>query len=236
MAKTGNEKLIKQSVNAKLGVTNYDAIDIQSTKLSVAELQLIRKTLAKRANQRLVRLERATSTVTGESYAGYGAAEIAYDYLKGTKKFKEDQPLRYTESFGYSADTSFIKKEILSLQKFLTSKSSTVKGQREIEQKRIKTFSSGDWGTGGHNPFEAASNKEFFDFLNSDTLENLVGSGLTSEDIVDVYVRAVDTIDKHDEVMSKLAQALEDFQSQKTKVSVKALENKVLKKKKNKKK
>lgn len=232
MAKTTNrEKALKQSLNVKLQTSDYAALDIQSAKLSKAELQLIRKTLAKRANQRLVRLERASSIVTGESYASYGAAEIAYDYLKSTKDFKENQPLRYTENFGYSADTSFIKKEILSLQKFLTSKSSTVKGQRDIEKKRLKTFASGNWGTGTHTPFDNINinNKDFFDFLNSDTLEQLIGSGLTSEDMVDMYIRAIDTKQTHDEVIKKLYEALVEFQNKKAKVSIKSLEKKVLK-------
>lgn len=222
------EKALKASVEAKVG-GNFDSIDIYSGKYSRDELQIIRKTLAKRANQRLVRLERSKSSVTGEQFSSYGAAEKAYDYIE--KHRPGGKQLRYSENFGFEADSTWdIKKEITAIQTFLGSKSSTVKGQKQIEQKRIKTFESGNWGKGKDGiPIKFASNKEFYDFLSSNTLTNLVSSGLVSEDIVDVYVRARDKGDSADAVMQRMSDALEAYRGNQAKVSVKDLEKRVLK-------
>lgn len=197
--------------------SNFEALDIyeKGAKYTQDELNAIRVTLAKRANQRLVRLEAPTavSKVTGESYADFGAATIAYEYIKSSRYEDGFYPekLRFSENFGFSTDNWDIKKEIVSLQKFLRSKSSQVKGQKAIEKKRIETFKSGSWGTGKKSRgLKTADTKEFYNFLNSDVFHDLVNVGLTSEDIVEVYDKARDN-KSHDEIMDKMETALDTY-------------------------
>lgn len=185
--------------------------------LTGAELQQIRRKLAKQANQRLVRLERTTSKVTGESYASYGAAELAYEYTQ--KKYGGN---RFKESLGTigADDTARLREEITRLQSFLSSKSSRVKGQKDIEKLRIKTFESGQWGLteeqkkqGATNrQLKFASNKEFYDFLNSNTFKELVGKGFDSEQLIELYDQALQK-EKGDfeKVANRFAEALDDF-------------------------
>lgn len=213
------EKALKSSTESKFG-KDFGSLDIYSGSYSKDELKIIRKTLAKRANQRLVRLERASSAITGESYSSYGAAEKAYDYIEkhrpGAKK------LRYSEDFGFNSDNSWdIKKEITAIQAFLESKSSTVKGQKAIEKRRVETFEK----KGVH----FAGNKEFYDFLNSNTMSSLVASGITSDDIVEFYVRAKDSGMSHDKIMSNMSEALDAYRDKTTRVSIKDFEKRVLK-------
>lgn len=150
----------------------------------------LRRTLAKRANQRLVRLERASSTITGENFSSYGAAQIAYNYIKSTNPGKN----RFREKKGFSGSYSELVNEILNLATFLESKSSTVSGQREIEKKRVETFQSGKWGSAykvGEGPqrrsIASATNREFYDFLNSSIFQKLKAAGFTSEQIIEIY-------------------------------------------------
>ena len=161
------------------------------------ELAKIRRTLAKRANQRLVRLERATSFVTGESYASYGAASYAYDYLEkiGKKRFNEN--LSYTDNF------TTLRREILILQKFLNAPSSTVEGQRKIEEYRIKTFEK--------KKIKFASNKEFYDFLNSADYGDITKQ-FDSDKIVEYYDLARKSMSDK-EVKDILSKAVEDMRN-----------------------
>ena len=53
--------------------------DVYRGSYSLDELQRIRRTLAKRANQRIVRLERGESKITGEKLNTFGAVTEVYD-------------------------------------------------------------------------------------------------------------------------------------------------------------
>lgn len=172
---------------AKSKNPSYLTVDVYRKSFRPMELNQIRRTLAKQANQRLVRLERAKSTVTGESFASYGAAQVySGEYLKkrGRRRFSE-----VLQPKGYNVND--LRREITVLQAFLNAKTSTVKGQREVERARIETFEKGKWGRSGKNRhIKFASNKEFYDFLNSETFNGLIRSGFTSEQIVDLYDQA----------------------------------------------
>ena len=165
---------------------------------SADELNAIRRTLAKRANQRLVRLERAYSDITGDSFASYGAAEYAYNYLdsQGRKRFSENK--------NYSDDFNLLRKEILELQKFLGSKSSLVSGQREIEQKRIKTFES--------KGIRFSGNKEFYDFLNSKDFADLTKS-FDSDKTIELYDQAREDME-NEQVISIISSAIDKMREQ----------------------
>lgn len=164
---------------------------------SAEELNSIRRTLAKRANQRIVRLERAYSNITGESYASYGAIEYARDYLQKIGRN------RFSEKKDYTDDFNLLRREILQLQKFLSAQSSTVYGQREIEQKRIKSFE--DKG------IRFASNREFYDFLNSKDFADLTKQ-FDSDKIVEYYDLARENM-SDDQERQILSKAVDDMRS-----------------------
>ena len=166
----------------------YSYADLR--KMSVTDLLDYRVTLAKRSNQRLVRLERSESPVTGKPYRA-GAYDLAMQYLKSSRD-KSGGKLRFSESRNYTKEvdketgkTAYdlyrIKRDILEMQTFLASKSSTVAGSRSIEQKRIETFESQ-----GIAP-EVASSDMFYDFLNSNAYEYFTLNQFTSEEIIDIY-------------------------------------------------
>lgn len=79
-----------------------------------------------------------------------------------------------------------LKREIVVLEEFLSMKTSTVKGYREVEEKRVNNFISKGL------PEEIARSSEFYDFLNSETFRQIVEESVTSEDVIDIIDRASD--------------------------------------------
>lgn len=158
------------------------------TGMSGAELAATRRKLAKRANQRLLRLERSASPVTGQPYHA-GAYDIALEYLRETGRGK-----RFSESINYlktkdeeTGETAYniyrLKREILELDTFLHSKTSTVSGNKAAEKKRIETFTGADWGLDA----ETVASKEFYDFLQSNVYDYFLKNSFTSEQLIDIY-------------------------------------------------
>lgn len=200
-----------QSDSVRYGGKGVD-VDVYRASLSLSEMQALRRTLAKRANQRIVRLEKATSRITGERYNEFGAVTEAYDYLDRQSKGRK----RFQERANALTDINAIRREISVLQGFLGRKTSLVSGIREIEQKRIETFESGKWGkaskyTGGTaRRLKFASTKEFYNFLSSQTFRNLVKTGFTSEQIVDAYDQAR-VKQSDEEVLTALQEALDEY-------------------------
>lgn len=171
--------------------------DVYGNKYSTAQLQEIRRKLAKRANNSLRDLARNSSPITGEVYNSYGAAVDALDYLKARNR-------RYfSESLTLTENRTVLKAEIQRLQYFLTRPSHTVKGQREIEQKRIETFEK--------KGIHFASSKEFYQFLNSGTFQSLRKLQYSSEQLIEDYERAREQGMTNDQVMEKLSKALDAF-------------------------
>lgn len=171
--------------------------DVYGEQYSTTQLQDMRRRLAKRANNSLRDLSRNSSPITGEVYNSYGAAVDALDYLKKRNR-------RYfSESLNLTKNRTVLKAEIQRLQYFLTRPSHTVKGQREIEQKRMSTFEA--------KGIHFAGNKEFYQFLNSGTFQNLRKSQYSSEQLVEDYERAREKGLTHDQVMERLEDSLEDF-------------------------
>ena len=98
----------------------YD-IDLRGGFYTIEELEALRRKYAKRANQRLLRLERA-----GLNYYAYDRAML---YLERTRKSK-----RFSESRGFKGNKQALLRELDSLTTFLNSRTSTVSGQRSIER------------------------------------------------------------------------------------------------------
>ena len=171
--------------------------DVYGNQYSTAQLQEIRRKLAKRANYSLRDLARNSSPITGEVYNSYGAAVDALDYLKARNR-------RYfSESLTLTENRTVLKAEIQRLQYFLTRPSHTVKGQREIEQKRIETFEK--------KGIHFANSKEFYQFLNSSTFQSLRKLQYSSEQLIEDYERAREQGMTNDQVMEKLSNALDAF-------------------------
>ena len=186
--------------------------DVYRGNYSLSDLQQMRKALAKRANQRIVRLERAKSLVTGERYNTFGAIVDAMEYLQRRNRS------RFSEQLKTTTDTNALRREVTVLRAFLERPTSTVKGMRDIERMRIETFESGKWGTykktGIRNkPIKFASTKEFYDFLNSQTFKGLIASGFTSEQIVDIYDSAREKAED-DTVVKEFENALKEYREQ----------------------
>lgn len=183
------------------------------------ELRTLRRQLAKAANQRLVRLENTKSDISGEEFT-FGAYDIAMQYIEdsGRKRFSES--LGYTP-IGRDTDTEAerLQGEIDVLQGFLGMKSSRVKGMRDIEKARVQTFE--DKG------ITFASNKEFYDFLNSETFKNLTNNYIfTSETLIEEFQKAAEA----GVSLSDIKDAVESYRRHSKRPSVKGLHNALMKK------
>lgn len=195
---------------------NMQDINVWQSSYTVDQLEQMRRKLAKRANQRIVRLERAESLVSGESLANFGAIEKVNQYLQ--KQGKEGK-LRFSERQHAALSSRELKREISELQNFLNAKTSTVSGAHKIERLRIDTFKK--------KGIEFAGNKEFYDFLNSDVYQKAI-TGFDSSTIVDVYDKAKKVTNKSGEEVyndDKIKEVILDYISGE-KTSVKGLYDK----------
>ena len=158
------------------------------SNMNAHELAAMRRKLAKRTNQRLVRLERSKSPVTGEAYHA-GAYDIAQDYLRqiGRKGKRFAETINYTreknEDGTYYYNVYRLKREIMELDTFLHSKTSTISGNKTAEQKRIDTFSGSKFGLDR----ETVASKSFYDYLQSNSYDYFVMNSFTSEQMMDVF-------------------------------------------------
>lgn len=170
--------------------------DVYGEQYSTAQLQEIRRKLAKRANNHLRDLSRNSSPITGEVYNSYGAAVDALDYLKNRNR-------RYfSEQRALTMNRRTLKAEITRLQAFLSAPSHSVRGQRRIEEHRMKTFEA--------NGIHFAGNREFYEFLNSGAFHDL-SKIIDSDKIVEAYELAREKGESHDEVVNNLQESLRSF-------------------------
>lgn len=159
---------IKEKVWADYALKNF-------SRATRSDLQAAVRKAAKAANQRLLRLERHGETC--------GAYKIAQKFLKdtGRRRYKErTSKLTYNE----------LQKEYKALRSFLSTKSSTIQGAREITYKRYQTAVSKGYG-GTFAQFELDVRKAFTKitegFFSSDVIyEALTGGNL---DILDETVK-----------------------------------------------
>ena len=159
----------KINYNANPGNNPRYQVDVYRTASTLLpDLKTFRKSLAKVANNRMRELE-------AENLDFY-AYDMAADYLRTQGKKGK---LRFSESLD-AKGVADIRREITVLQGFLSSPSSTVAGQRKIEQKRIETF--GNWKPAhqkknanykGVDLSQQAQTKTFYAFLNSNAFKDL---------------------------------------------------------------
>lgn len=177
--------------------------------VTLEELQSVRRQLAKVMNQRMVRLEQSKSDITGESYT-FGAYDIMSDYLSGKDRNRFSEVLKPS-----NMTKSDIQKEIRALQGFEEMKSSRVGGMKEIERARIKTFTGGDLNISE----EVVKSKDFYDFLNSATYEELTRS-FDSETLIEEYSKAAE----RGATKKQIVKALNDYSKRSKRVSVKGIQ------------
>lgn len=198
----------------------------KATDMSPKDLAVWRAQLAKTANVRLKALETAKSKVTGEHFT-YGAYQrYAADVLGMEKP-------RFSES-RKAGNVQTMRKEIRQLQQFLNAKSSTIRGNREIEAARIATFKSGEWGRFKGQEGEpkqrsigAATNAEFYEFLNSGLLDEKINPYFSSDKMIEFYELAHDKGMEHDDIIDRFEKAFADFQAKKAKGSIEEIEKRL---------
>ena len=185
--------------------------------VTMDELRKVRRQLAKVVNQRMVRLENTKSPITGETY-DFGAYDLMQDYLKDKGRNRFDERLKVADpSKDYSKRE--LQKEIRILQNFEQMPSSRVAGQKAIERRRIETFVQGNEDTGRKGLSRATvTNKDFYDFLNSKTYEELSNS-FSSDDLVEEYDKASERGLSKDDIID----ALEEYAEQHKRMSLKGI-------------
>lgn len=212
LEKKKHPPFFKKMVKLFEAITNYDYNPFREVNRSRAEKEL--RTLAKRANQRLLSLERAKSEVSGKSLSSTGA------YQKYALPLLEAQGRRRFKEGGYSKMAySEVADQIVGLQKFLSAKTSTVGGQKAAEASRIATFKSGKWGThnsalgdtgGSNRAISVADTDTFYDFLNSRLYDDLKAIGISSDKIIEIYDELRESLSEED-IIERLDDAYGKF-------------------------
>lgn len=121
--------------------------------LTTSELLQLRRKLAKRINQRMIRLERKGLT-RGGAYADY--QDILNRFFGGAKRIPENLNIY----------KHLPKSEVSAMQKLLKEKTSTVQGWNEVMEARVQTMYE-KYGV------QFKNNQELYDFINSLEFEAL---------------------------------------------------------------
>lgn len=130
--------------------------NVNVNMLTTPELLKLRRKLAKRINQRMLRLEKKGFTAErGGAYADY--QDLLNRFFDGAKRIPEN-----LSTFGRGS----FKSQVKALQKILKEKTSTVQGWREVIDKRLETFKV-KYG------IDFKSNNEMFDFIHSEEFKKV---------------------------------------------------------------
>lgn len=164
-------------------------LDLRNDFTSLDDLNKLRVKLARRANSRLLRLEK--KGLVGWAYKpAVRYTQKAYGLNRfSTRKEISDDPFEAIE-------------EVEEIINFLNAESSTVTGVRNIESRITETFRKK--GLDVKNP------KDFFDFLSSETYKQSE-KNLSSEQIQELFDRAVGV----GKTAMEIKQTLEDFNNKK---------------------
>lgn len=154
---------------------DYGTWDVWHKSYTESELRARRAQLAKVVNARLLSLRRSKSSITGGRFIDAPQFDVILTALElsGKKTFQESK-----RAPGLSEHQ--IRTQISMFESFLEMKSSTVGGYREIERRRIHSFISKGI------PEDVAKSKEFYDFLNSETFNDLERNYATSKKVIEM--------------------------------------------------
>lgn len=128
-------------------------LNININLLTTSEQLELRRKLAKRINQRMVRLEKKGLT-KGAAYADY--QDLLYKFFGGAKRIPENKNIY----------KRLPRTELKAMQALLREKTSTVQGWREIMDARVRTIKE-RYGV------EFKNNYELYDFITSLEFKNL---------------------------------------------------------------
>ena len=175
-------------------------IDLRGQNYDIEEVRKLRKKLAKKANDRLLSLERHGYTKN--------AYRIATRYTEETRGKK-----RFSEAMLKKAGIEYLRDEIEALREFLTSESSTIRGNKKIEKERLEFFRGvrkvDKEGKLTGLGLEISDSEEFFKFLNSAEYKVLANKMISSSVLMEFY----DTVKESNEDVKyeELLKALEEY-------------------------
>lgn len=170
--------------------------DVNPYKINEKELARLYTSLAKRLNQRMVRLERAGFTSeSGGAYADYNAILKKFGY---NKRIREKIKLDYSDRNVLYMQISSMRKQVQMMQNVLKEKSSTVPGWNSIIKKRREKLS--EYG------LEFKDTSEMSAFFQSYAFE-LLSLLYSSEQAVEFVGKAL----RDDYAMSEIISKLEEF-------------------------
>lgn len=170
-------------------------LDLRGDFTSLDDLNKLRVKLARRANSRLLRLEKK-AIKTDQKYIGW-AYKPATRYTQkayGSNRFSTRKEI--------SDDPFEVIEELEEIINFLNAESSTVTGVKNIESRITETFRK--------KGLEVKNPKDFFDFLSSETYKQSE-KNLSSEQIQELFNRAVGV----GKTVKQVKQTLEDFNNKK---------------------
>ena len=167
--------------------------DVNPYKINEKELARLYTSLAKRLNQRMVRLERAGFiSESGGAYADYNVILKKFGY---NKRIREKIKLDYSDRNVIYMQISSMRKQVQMMQNVLKEKSSTVPGWNSIIKKRREKLSK--YG------IEFKDTSEMSAFFQSYAFE-LISLLYSSEQAVEFVGKALRDGDKMSEIISKL--------------------------------
>lgn len=167
--------------------------DVNPYKINEKELARLYTSLAKRLNQRMVRLERAGFTSeSGGAYADYNVILKKFGYKK---RIREKINFDYSDRNVLYMQLSSMRKQVKMIQNVLKEKSSTVPGWNSIIKKRREKLS--EYG------LEFKDTSEMSSFFQSYAFE-LISLLYSSEQAVEFVGKALRDGDTMSEIISKL--------------------------------
>lgn len=172
----------KQKVNQE-----YLNIDLRGKRYDIDEVRALRRKLAKRANARLLSLERKGLTKN--------AYRVATRYTQATRGRN-----RFSEAYLKSAEISYLREDIENLRVFLNSVTSTVSGYKQLKKERIARFRQ--------KGLKIDDEDQFYRFLNSKIYKDLANKLISSDKLIEFYD---DVVDSGKYEMKDLKEALEEF-------------------------
>ena len=155
----------------------------KASSYDLAELNKLRRRLAKRANQRLREIERAGYT------EAYVYATTMSGYLQPTERTRFYEGTRQQDLFT-------LKEELNELRWFLNAKTSTVGGIRKLERETSKQFAN--------LPSFQKSPDLFWKFMSSATVKHLKKMGYSSEELIEFYDYATENRVGYEQIMDAL--------------------------------
>lgn len=159
----------------------------KASSYNLAELNKLRRRLAKRANQRMREIERAGYT------DAYVYATTMSGYLQPTERTRFYEGTRQMDLFT-------LKEELNELRWFLNAKTSTVGGIRAFERETSKQFAN-------LKSFKESPDL-FWKYMSSASVKHLKKMGYSSEELIEFYDFASENRVGYDQIMD----ALKDFE------------------------